>query len=370
VIDEWLGLASNVSRGASNRHGCLERHGKSPPQALVEPAIGSNNAAYLEIRNAPEVLPSPASMVGREPATGPLEVLSFQPGKLGDLTPSIDLGASARSGFVAGNTLDCITRPGTAGSAGSMLPPVLAASLREPLDEDVASVVPPLDLALDFVMGFEEVVDTEAVHENRPVSGASAPSETESIAVSDLVELKQDEMQVHNWPRIGSRLCRNLIAESDRPPMFPKTQWSDPTTTTDASEPDSQQLSAEWLRGRWNQLRKPEITRPPSRPSSSCFEDTPGRLMQELTSFNAFHQKLAELQWDVGGGSLPPLDEWAAAQEDVPSPTQAWPCVGPAANISTFGPGALPPPPNFDPPEFRSLCLQQDARAQTGGSQW
>jgi hypothetical protein len=241
--------------------------------------------------------------------------------------------------------------------------------LREPLDEDVASMVPPLDLALDFVIGFEEVIDTEAVQENRPMSGANAPSETGSIAVSDLVELKQDEMQVQDWPRIGSRLCRNLMAASDRPPMCPKTQWSDATTTTAVSESDSRKLSAEWLRDRWNQLRKPEVTRPPSRPSSSCCE-TPGKSMHELTSLNAFHEKMAELQCSVGEGSLLPLAKCAAAQEDVQSPAQAQPCVGPAANISAFGPGALPPPPNFDPPEFRSLSLQQDARAQTGSLQW
>merc|ERR1719510_846890 len=154
--------------------------------------------------------------------------------------------------------------------------------------------------------------------------------------------------------------------------MYSKTQWSDLTTTTAASETDSRKLSAEWIRDRWNQLRKPEVTRPPSRPSSSCCA-TPGRSMHELTSLNAFHEKMAELQCSVGEGSLLPLAKLAAAQEGVQSPAEARPCAVPAANISAFGPpGALPPPPDFDPPEFRSLCLQQDARAraQTGGLQW
>lgn len=365
VIDEWLGLASRVPGAGCGGHSCIERHSNGPPQYLVEPAREGGHLDDPGIGSLPAVLPSPASTAGMEPTTGAAGVLSFQPGDLGELLPSLDLGSSARSGLFAGNTSDCITRPATAGSGGSMLPPSLPTSLQEPIDEDMASMVPPLDLALDFVMGFEEVIDTEGVREHQHVSGADAASETGSIAVSDLVEMKQAEMQVQNWPRIGSRLCHNLITASDRPPMFPKTPWSDPTMTAASSEFHQQKLSAEWLRDRWNQLRKPEISRPSSRLSGSCCE-TPGRSMRDLTSLDAFNKKLTELHWSAGEGPMPPLATWTVARDDeMQCQVHASPCVipDPAAEISTFGPSDLPPPPNFDPPEFRSLCLQQDARA-------
>merc|ERR1719272_2842648 len=103
-------------------------------------------------------------------------------------------------------------------------------------------------------------------------------------------------------------------------------------------------MTPEWLRTRYNALKSSETSRPASATSRSS-NDAPKQSLQDLTSLEAFEQKMTAITGIVckpilrsPAGAPPQTAPAALAFEEIGSKQTALPLT------------QLPPPPDFAPP--------------------
>lgn len=186
-----------------------------------------------------------------------------------------------------------------------------------------------------------------------PEEEESRDDTTQTVAIDDLIQLRESDMKWHRWKTIGDRLEDRTVLGAE----------------TASQEESAMNLSEGWFRDHWNELRQPEVPRPLSRQRESEACDArppPEQPLEELVSLRAFQEKLRALRGSALGanfkGSVDACSDVPCSPQPLspqPSSDPPWPAPAPArpviGGLDTPGVALLPPPPDFDPPLYTGV---------------
>lgn len=195
-----------------------------------------------------------------------------------------------------------------------------------------------------------------------PVQPGTPPA-PKPLSVEDLAKASPPELQdVSAWKRIHDRLEEHASRAGSRPgsavgglqspaaasqvsfldtlPFKATTSRADSASSSVAA--DGQPLSADWLRDRWSQLKPASASSKVSRPGGSS--GTPENFV-DITSASAFKAKLANVQGVPVKDPAPMPPCWQVPGIAV---VQG---AAPPIKVKMMAGAALPPPPDWDPPE-------------------
>jgi hypothetical protein len=213
------------------------------------------------------------------------------------------------------------------------------------------SVLPPLDLSLDFlskeVMSRDPsplaslsstVIVSESGACRREVDMKSTPSD-------NLARLQKSELHWMEWKSMNDRLAERLdfaqkIVDNSVARIAPGHMLFSGDASPNPQDDGDTFLTGDWIRERWEQLRHPED----SRPSSSSSTEVPTQSIKDLTSRDAFHEKMKLIH---SGYACQVHGEAVSVQHSSPGPVNAQ-VMSSSPRLLT--PGSAPPPPNFSPP--------------------